>query len=434
MRNDKLTRRSFLQNAAGAAAVAYAIPYVIPSGVLGAGDVPAASERVTLGHIGVGNQGGGLLSGFLGLGDCQSVAVCDCFADRRAERAQRIDSAYAARKGTAEYRGCKTYTDFRELLARPDIDAVVIATPDHWHVPVALTASRAGKDMYVEKPLGLSIEQNRALRAAIGQYGNIFQYGTQQRSFSTHCAFACELVRNGYLGRIQKIHVDAPAGSSGGSTEPIPVPEGFDYEMWLGPARWSAFTQDRCTSAGSWFVYDNSIGFLGGWGAHPLDIMHWGYPEVPVEYEGTGQIPTEGLFDTITHWHVRGRFASGVEFLFKDGSDKTTFFGEEGWVAASRGGIDANPKSLLMIKLKPGDLRLLQSPNHYQNFVDAVRLRTTPASPIDSAVQSDFISHLSDIAIRTARKIQWDPVKEVIVGDENLNRLLSRPMRSPWRL
>jgi len=256
----------------------------------------------------------------------------------------------------------------------------------------------------------------------------------QQRSFNTHCAFACELVRNGYIGQIEKIHVDAPAGSGGGSTEAIPVPEGFDYEMWLGPARWSNYTKDRCTSSGSWFVYDNSLGFIAGWGAHPLDVVHWGYPEIPTEYEGTGQIPTEGLFDTVTNWHARGRFPSGVEFLFRDGPDKTTFFGTEGWVAASRAGIDADPKALLNVKLKPGDVRLLQGTNHYQNFIDAVRLRTTPASPIDSAVQLDFVSHLSDMAVRTARKIRRDPVKEVIVGDKSQNRLLRRPTRRPWRL
>jgi len=434
MKNTKLTRRRVLRSATGMATAVCGMPYVITSRALGVGGTPAASERVTLGHIGVGGQGGGLLRGFLGLENSQSVAVCDCFRNRRIERAKTIDDTYANRSGNAKYQGCKTYEDFRELLARPDIDAVVIATPDHWHVPIALAAARAGKDMYVEKPLGLSIEQNQTLRAAVHRYGNIFQYGTQQRSFNTHCAFACELVRNGYLGQIKKIHVDAPAGSGGGSTEPIPVPEGFDYDRWLGPARWSDFTKDRCTSAGSWFVYDNSLGFIAGWGAHPLDVMHWGYPQIPIEYEGIGQIPTEGLFNTITHWHVRGRFASGVEFLFKDGPDKTTFFGEEGWVAASRGGIDANPMSLLSIKLKPQDTRLLQSPNHYQNFIDAVRSRTTPASPIDSAVQSDFVSHLSDLAIRTARKIQWDPVKEAIIGDADLNRLLSRPMRTPWRL
>ena len=196
---------------------------------------------------------------------------------------------------------------------------MIIATPDHWHVPIGLAAARSRKDMYVEKPLGLSIEQDKALRSAIGRYGSLFQYGTQQRCFNTHCAFACELVRNGYLGQIKEIHVLAPAGSAGGSTEPIPVPDGFNYDLWLGPAPVSPYTADRCTSAGSYHVYDNSLGFIAGWGAHPLDIMHWGYPLIPVEYEGTGVIPTQGLFNTITNWDIRGRFAGGVAFTFRDG-------------------------------------------------------------------------------------------------------------------
>ena len=426
-------RRQFLRQAAGTAAGAVGFPYVVSSSALGASGAVAASERVTVGHIGVGGQGGGLLRGFLNVDACQSVAVCDCFATRRTGRAEIVNKHYAGKNARAN-KGCATYADFRELLARDDIDAVVVATPDHWHVPVALAAARAGKDMYVEKPLGLSMEQNKALRAAIDRYGNIFQYGTQQRSFNQHCGFACELLQNGYLGELKEIDVEAPAGASGGSTVPIPVPDGFDYERWLGPAPASPYTKDRCTSGGSWHIYDNALGFIAGWGAHPLDVMHWGYPHIPVEYEGTGTIPTKGLFNTVTNWNVRGRFASGVTFTFKDGPDKTTFKGTEGWVAASRGGIDANPKSLLSVKIKPQEIHLLKSTNHYQGFIDSVKSRSQAVSPIASAVQSDFVSHLSDIAIRTSHKIEWDPDKETIVGDDVAKRMMTRAMRSPWRL
>jgi hypothetical protein len=181
-------------------------------------------------------------------------------------------------------------------------------------------------------------------------------------------------------------------------------------------------------------VYDNSLGFIAGWGAHPLDVMHWGYPHIPVEYEGTGFIPRSGLFSTVTNWTIRGRFADGTLFSFKDGPDRTTFVGEQGWVAASRGGIEAHPGSLLEVVIKPGEIHLLQNTNHYQDFVDCVASRRTPSSPIDSAVQSDFVSHLSDIAIRTGRRIQWDPSREEIVGDEMASAMLIRPMRSPWCL
>jgi len=215
---------------------------------------------------------------------------------------------------------------------------------------------------------------------------------------------------------------------------PAPLPEGFNYDLWLGPAPESPYTVDRCTNLGTYHVYDNALGFIAGWGAHPLDIMHWGYPQIPVEYQGTGTIPLEGLFNTVTNWTIRGRFADGALFTFKDGPDKTTFVGEEGWIAASRETIEANPKNLLTAVLKPGEIHLLQNANHYQNFIDCVKSRRPPASPIGSAVQSDFVSHLSDIAIRTGRTIHWDPIREEIIGDEMASRMLSRPMRSPWRL
>lgn len=434
MKRQPLTRRDFLKRAAAAAASAWASPAIIPSRALGRASFTPPSDRIALGHIGVGGQGSWLLNGFLECEGSQSVAVCDAFKSRREKAAELVNRKYADQAGLSHYRGCAAHEDFRELLARRGIDAVVVATPDHWHVPIAVAAARAGKDVYVEKPLGLSIEQNKTLRSTIERHSSIFQYGTQQRCFNAHCAFACELVRNGYLGKIREILVEAPAGTGGGSTLPAPIPDGFNYDLWLGPAPESPYTVDRCTNLGSYHVYDNSLGYLAGWGAHPLDIMHWGYPRIPVEYEGTGTIPAEGLFNTVTNWSIRGRFADGALFAFRDGPDKTTFIGEEGWVAASRGGIDADPKTLLTAVIKPGEVHLLQSGNHYQDFVDCVRTRRTPTSPIWSAVQSDFISHLSDIAVRTGRKIRWDPVKEEIMGDEAASRRLVRPLRSPWRL
>jgi len=389
---------------------------------------------VALGHIGLGGQGTGLLQGMVGQPLAQSVAVCDPMAERRQAAVRRVDQYYAERRGRESYHGCQAHVDFRELLGRADVDAVVIATPDHWHVPIALAAVRAGKDVYVEKPLGLTIEQNQALRRAVRLYGRVFQYGTQQRSFSQHCGFACELLRNGYLGELQAVHTVAPNGNAGGNPVPQPVPDGIDYDLWLGPAPFQPYTHDRVIGVGRWFIYDYAIGFLGGWGAHPLDIAHWGYPHIPVEYEGTGRIPSEGLFDTVIDWNVTGRYASGVEFSLKTGGDETQFIGTIGWVAASRGGIRAQPESLLQVKIKPEEARLLQDNDHYRDFVHCVRTRKTPVSDIDSAVQSDFISHLCDIAIRCGRKIRWDPATETIVGDETAARMTRRAVRAPWTL
>lgn len=425
------SRRHFLKQASTAAGGALLCPVIVPSSVFGQN---APSNRVALGHIAVGGQGGGLLQGMMGQALAQSVAVCDPIRERREAAARRVDQYYAEQRRQESWKGCRPYNDFRELLARPDIDAVVIATPDHWHVPVALAAVRAGKDIYVEKPLGLSIEQNKALRSAVHLYGRVFQYGTQQRSFSQHCGFACELLRNGYLGELKAVHTVAPNGSAGGKMVPQPVPDGIDYDLWLGPAPFQPYTQDRVLGTGRWFIYDYAIGFLGGWGAHPLDIAHWGYPHIPVEYEGTGTIPSEGLFDTVIDWNVTGRYASGVEFSLKTGGDETKFVGSEGWVAASRGGISAGPESLLKIKIKPEQTHLLQENDHYRDFIQCVRTRKTPVSNIDSAVQSDFISHLCDIAIRCRRKIRWDPKKETIIGDEAAARMTRRAMRAPWTL
>jgi predicted dehydrogenase len=425
----RTSRRIFLKQASASSALI--LPAIVPSFLFGA---RAPSRRVALGHIGVGGQGGGLLQGMLGLAQGQSIAICDPIRERREGAARQVEQYYAAQRKQESFKGCRAYNDFRELLARDDIDAVVVATPDHWHVPIALAAVRAGKDVYVEKPLGISMEQNKALRAAVHLHGAVFQYGTQQRSFNQHCGLACELVRNGYLGELKAIHVVAPNGETGGRAVAEPVPEGLDYDLWLGPAPAKPYARDRVFGTGRWHIYDYAIGFIAGWGAHPLDIAHWGYPHIPVEYEGTGRISTEGLFDTVVDWDVRGRYANGIEFTLKTGGDKTTFVGTKGSISPSRGDISAEPESLLNIKIKPDDIHLLQDNHHYRDFLDCVLTRRTPVSNIDSAVQSDFMSHLGDIAVRTGRKIKWDPEKETIIGDESAARMMRRAMRGPWTL
>jgi hypothetical protein len=401
-------------------------------------------------------MGGGHVSGFVRLKDAQIVALCDPFKSRRDEKAELVSTEYAKEKSRGSYKACTTYNDFRELLARDDIDAVVIATPDHWHVPIAIAAARAGKDMYVEKPLGVSVAQNQALRDAIGSNGNVFQYGTQQRS-GRNFRFACELARNRRIGELHTIHVWCPRGERGGSTEPIPVPAGFDYDMWLGPAPVAPYTEDRCITGGTarkgaYHIYDYSLGFIAGWGAHPLDIAQWGNDTdntSPIEYEGTGTIPTEGLFDTITTWDMRCLYANGVKMRFmSDDVAKpfvetyhpkfidhgTTFVGSEGWVSVDRQGIYADPPSLLESTIGPAEVHLYESRDHRQNFLDCIRSRKATVSSIEAAVRSDTISHLCNIAIRVGRKITWDPGREKIVGDKEASRMLTRAMRSPWHL
>jgi len=418
MNERRISRRRLLASAAGLVAT----PYVITTAALGnAGQTPA-SERVTLGHIGTGGQGGFLFRMFQACKGCQSVAVADCYSDRR--------EAYARMCGG------KAYRDFRELLARKDIDAVVIATPDHWHVPIALAAARAGKDTYVEKPLGVTVEECLTAKRVFAETGRVFQYGTQQRS-SSHCRFGCELVRSGRIGKVHTLEVVAPDGGSGGSTQVVPVPPNLDYEMWCGPSPVRPYTPDRCKPPGTYWIYDYSIGYLGGWGAHPLDIMVWGCDADiagPLTVEGTGIIPTEGLYDTVYHWDMKIEMAGGVKMSFKPGGDSTKFIGTEGWVRIWRGGIDAEPKSLLTSKIGPGDVHLVESKNHYQNFIDAVKSRKPPVSTLEDAVRSDLISQLCNIAVRVKRKITWDPKQGTIVGDAEAARLMHRDMRAPWTL
>ena len=282
MKNIRISRRNLLKGAAVAA------PYVITSTALGNAETPPASERVTLGHIGVGSRGGvGQLFGhFQQCKVAQSVAVADVYKDRREAHARMI-------------RG-KAYADFRDLLARNDIDAVVVATPDHWHVPIAIAAARAKKDAYVEKPLGVSVEQDLACLRVFTENRRVFQYGTQQRNMP-HCRFGCELVRSGKIGKVHTIEVIAPNGGAGGSTQVIPVPSNLDYEMWCGPSPRKPFTADRCHPPGTYWIYDYSIGYLGGWGAHPLDIMILGSDADiagPIDRRGDGHHSHRRAFTT----------------------------------------------------------------------------------------------------------------------------------------
>ncbi|MBU4399582.1 MAG: Gfo/Idh/MocA family oxidoreductase [Planctomycetes bacterium] len=416
MKNIRISRRSLLKGAAVAA------PFVIASTALGNADTPPASERVTLGHIGVGGQGGGLFREFQNCKGMQSVAVADTYKDRREAFARVI-------KG-------KIYGDFRDILARNDIDAVVIATPDHWHVPIAILAAQAKKDAYVEKPLGLTIEQDLACQKVFAENGRVFQYGTMQRSYS-YMRFGCELVRSGRIGKVHAIEVTAPAGSAGGSTKEIPVPTTLNYDLWLGPAPVKPYTADRCKNPGHFFIHDYSIGYLAGWGAHPLDIMIWGNDSDqagPITVEGTGVIPTGGLYDNVCNWDMRIQFGDGVRMTFKPGGDSTKFIGSDGWVRIWRGGIDAEPKSLLTSKIGPNDVHLIESPNHYQNFLDSVKSRRPTVSPLDQAVRSDVISQLCDIAVRTKRKITWDSKTTTVVGDAEAAKMTHRDMRAPWTL
>jgi predicted dehydrogenase len=440
---NEISRRKFLKRAAGAAVGAVSFPYVVSSSALGKAGNIAASNRITVGCIGVGPQGTAVMRNFLAQKDAQVVAVCDVKSNVLQAAQELVNKHYGNT-------GCSAYNDFRKLLGRDDIDVVLAATPDHWHVLVALAAVKAGKDVYLEKPMGLSLAQDQALRTAVHRHGRVFQFGTQQRS-SRDFRFACELALNGRIGKLHTINVWSPGSSQGGSPEPVPVPEWLDYDMWLGPAPYTPYTKDRCSNALWWFISDYALGFIAGWGVHPLDIALWGGGEkvaCPVEIEGKGVWPTEGVCDTAMNWNIVCKYDSGVKMNFtgdpfpeewknrygRTTSHGTAFEGTEGWVHVDRSGINAHPKELLTTEFGPNEIHLYQSGNHVKNLLDCVKSRADTICPIDVAVQADIICQISDIAIRLEQKLKWDPKTESFVNNEPANRRHSRPMRSPWTL
>jgi len=434
--NKQISRRSFLKKTTSAAVGAISFPYIVSSSALGQAGGVAASERITFGFIGTGGRGASLLRNFLHLEDAKVVAVCDVKLQNRDRAKETVDKQY---KTT----GCSAYTDFRELLIRNDIDAVVVASTDHWHVLHALAAVRAGKDVYCEKPLGMSVEQGQVLRREVNRYSRVFQFGTQERS-SRNSRFACEMVRSGRVGKIHKITVASRYSVASKNYPPMPVPDWLDYDLWLGPAPWAPYTANRVNNSHWFHISDYALGFMAGCGIHTIDIATWGNDTDltgPVEVEGTGEFPRDGLCNCATGWDVNLKFDNGVIMNFTDGERNplgVKFEGTDGWVFVKEehlgGKPDASPKSLLEKPIGPNEVHLPVSNHHQQNFLDCVKTRASTVAPVEVAVRSDTLCQLSDIAIRLGRKLRWDPENEKFINDTQADRMLKRPTRSPWRL
>ncbi len=454
MRTSKINRRDFLAGTLGAAA-AVNFPYIVASSALGKAGTVAASNRIVMGSIGLGIQGSGLLSDFMQEPDVQLAAVCDVRRSQLEKARRTVDTYY---KGS----GCSAYGDFRELCARSDIDAVVIATPDHWHALIAIEAAKNGKGMYHEKPIGWSFRAGQVIRETIQRTGVVFQFGTQQRS-DREFRFACELVRSGKIGKLETILVGVPGGVTVPNQPTEPIPKGFDYDMWLGPAPWAPHSFERCRpyvsrpdkdwtqNYSSWYhISDYCLGFIDNWGIHHIDIAQWGHGTEdtgPIEIEGKGVFPTEGLADNALSWQVENRFADGVTVVHMDNSNcerhpeqvrrefnqGVLFKGSEGWVYVKRGVIKAEPKSLLQEEDAVAGI-LTRSEDHQRNFLDAIRTGSKTICPVEVAVRSDTICQIDNIAIKLGRKLKWDPKKEDFINDPEASQMLDRPMRSPWHL
>jgi len=332
MNENRITRRTFMKRASAAAVFA---PMVIPASALGGSGRPAPSDRITLGCIGMGGQGIGNMKRFLRLNGIQVLAVCDVDRKHLHKARDVVENYYSGKARSGHYRGCDVYNEHEKLLDRDDIDAVSIATPDHWHAVEAIAAARAGKDIFCEKPMALTIAEGRAICDAVKRYRCIWQTGSWQRS-KRNFRFACELVRNGRIGKVHTIRVGLPPGKVGGSHEPMPVPEELDYDRWLGPAPWAPYTEDRVHFDFRW-IYDYSGGVITDWGVHHCDIAHWGMDTDttgPVEVEGSCQFPEDGLWDTPDAFNFVCRYENGVTMTVSDKNNPNAqgvrFEGDEG--------------------------------------------------------------------------------------------------------
>ncbi len=429
MRHSISSRRAFLKQLAGAGA-ALAFPTILPARVLGAN---APSNRITFGAIGTGGQGKHDLRGFLDRADTQFLAVCDVDRAHRDEAKRIVDQHY----GNTE---CAAYNDFRELLARRDIDAVLITTPENWHSLITIAAAKAGKDIYCEKPFAPNIVEGRAAADAVRRYGVVLQVGSQERSRAGG-RFACELARNGYLGRLHTIRVNLPTDRRTCPPQPPePVPEGFDYDMWLGPAPWEPYTRLRCHRNFRW-IQDYSIGELIDRGAHVGDLAQWGNGtdhSGPIEIEGRGEFPTEGLWDTAIAYEIQAKFANGVTMHITSNAPRgVRFEGDSGWVfyGVHGGELEASSPSLLKVQFGPNDRRLYDDTNHHQqNFINCIRTRQQPIAPAEAGHRTGSLCYLANIALLTGRKLRWDPSSEHFLNDPAADALRGRAMRAPWTI
>ncbi len=425
VRKDGLTRRGFL----GGAAVALGAPLVVGPSAIGAGRA-TPSNRITMGFIGIGMQARGHLGGMLGRPDVQVLAVCDCDKFRREEAAKKVNDRYGA-KGDG---GCGCYNDFRDLADRRDIDAVLMAPPDHWHAIMTIRCAEAGKDVYCEKPLSLTIRDARAMANAIRRYGRVFQTGSQQRS-SREFRFACEMVRSGRIGKVERVVINV-GGPSGDCNLPgQPVPEGLDWEMWLGPAPWRPYHATICPGNPynifpNWRSFrDYSGGGMTDWGAHHFDIAQWG---LGMDQSGPVEVhPPDGKeFKQLTY-----KYANGVVMTHGGGGRMgVNFYGTNGAVFVDRGRLETEPKELKDTPTAPNEVHLYNSPGHHEDWLRCIRNRQKPICDIEVGLRTITVCHLGNIAYWLKRPLRWDPAKEELIGDPEAARWLDRSRRQPWAL
>lgn len=432
-----ISRRGFL---VGTAAAALAGPWITPGRAWGQDGPAPPSERIGLGFVGCGAMNSGHMRNFANRGDVQVVAVCDVIRSKREEAKSRIEEVYAEATKQSAYAGCAAYSDFRELIADPNVDAVVVATPDHWHTLPALAAVRVGKHVYVEKPMTLTIEEGRVLADEVKRTGRRLQVGSHQRSVGPFRQ-AVALARTGKLGRLERVEAGIYSGPSGGVAVEEPVPDGFDYEMWLGQAPWRPYSPAFTQGVRPWmYISDFSGGRPTEWGSHHFDIAQWGMgadDTGPVEIEGVGVFPESGLYDCLISWRIEMRYANGVTMLSADEThipQGVKFVGDEGWVFVNRDKIEAEPASLLALRVSSEEAGLIESTDHAGNWIKAIRDGSETVCNAEVGHRTATLCHLTNICAKLRRKLRWDPAGERFEDDPEADAMISRAMRAPWSL
>src|SRR5262245_49111231 len=453
-----LSRRKLLSDVArgiGASTVAAGFPAIVPSSVFGA---TSPSNRLNIGAIGTGRISRGHdMPGIWKYDTARIMAVCD-LDRKRVQDAKTLVNGYYSKQAGKPYDGVATYDDYRELLANKDVDAVVVSTPDHWHTLITIAAVEAGKDVYLQKPASLTIAEGRALSNAVHRSGRIFQIGSQQRS-APQFRYAAELVRNGRIGQLKTVLVGLPGDPSGDVEPEMPAPRTLNYDAWLGSTPYVYYTEKRVHPQSGydrpgWLRCEQfGAGMITGWGAHHVDSAHWGMDTEytgPIEISGRAEFPRSGLWDVHGPFKTEGLYANGVRMIVSgEFPNGIRFEGTEGWIFVSRGNervtgsdpvaklkdeqaVAASDPRLLTSTIGPSEVHLYESTDHHGNWLECVRTRRQPIAPVEVAHRSCSTCLLHHIAMKTGRKLYWDPLRERFKNDDAANAMLSRPQRWPY--
>ncbi|HEV8079720.1 MAG TPA: Gfo/Idh/MocA family oxidoreductase [Chitinophagaceae bacterium] len=468
-KNDN-SRRNFLKNTATATAGTVVLanipsilragfPTIVPASVLGKN---APSNKINIGQIGCGRiaRTHDLAETFK-YDVARIMAIADVDNVRLKSGKQLVEGWYAKKTGQPNYIDVKTYDDYHALLANKDIDAVMISTPDHWHAQPAIEAALAGKHIYLQKPTSVTIEEGRQMSDAVRKSGVTFQLGSQQRSANPWPQFrkACELVRNGRIGKLHTVRIGLPSDPAGGNTTEMPIPENLNYDMWLGSTPYVYYTLDRVhsqtdpNSRGGWLRCDQfGAGMITGWGVHHIDIAHWGMNTEftgPIEAEATAEFPTKGLWNVHGNYEAKLKYANGVDmYLNSKNPNGVRFEGSDGWIFVTRGNVgvtssdpgagskqkpfEASDPNILTSLIKPNEIHLYDSPEQHGNWLDCIQSKKQTISPAEVAHRSCSACLVAYAAMKTEGKLYWDPKKEMFKDNVEANKLLSRPQRYPY--